>query len=108
MPTPLIYDGRLYVLSNNGVLDCYDLQSGTELYRERLPHSGGGFSGSPVAADGRIYLPGEDGEIFVVAAGDDFELLATHSLGERLMSSPAISNGTLYLRAESRLFAIGR
>ena len=69
MPTPLIYDGVLYVLANQGLLDAYDLQSGNDVYRQRIPHSGSGFSASPVAADGRIYLSSEDGDIFVVRAG---------------------------------------
>jgi outer membrane protein assembly factor BamB len=108
MPTPVIYGGRLYVLNNNGVLDCYELETGKRFYRERIPHVGGGFSGSPVAADGKLYLPGEDGDIFVVKAGPAFELLAQNPMGERIMASPALSEGTLYIRAEHHLFAIGR
>jgi outer membrane protein assembly factor BamB len=75
MPTPLIYGGYLYVLGNAGVFDCYNVATGAEIYRERIPHQGSGFSGSPVAADGKIYLPSEDGDIFVVKAGPHFELL---------------------------------
>jgi outer membrane protein assembly factor BamB len=108
MPTPIIYGGRLYVLSNRGNLDCYDLETGQEIYRQQIPHHGGGFSASPVAADGKIYLPSEDGDIFVVRAGAEFELLATNPIGELLMASPALSKGMLYVRAESHLFAISR
>jgi outer membrane protein assembly factor BamB len=108
MPTPLIYRGNLYVLANQGIFDCYELRSGQELYRQRITHQGGGFSASPVAADGRIYLPSEDGDMFVVKAGKDFELLATNPMGERLMATPALSGGTMYVRAEHNLFAIGR
>ena len=71
----------LYVLGNQGILDCYDFRSGKEIYRQRIAHQGGGFSGSPVAADGRIYLPSEDGDIFVVKAGTDFELCLDQSDG---------------------------
>ncbi len=56
MPTPLIYDGILYVLANNGLLDAYDLRTGDEVYRQRLPLIGSGYSASPVAADGKLYL----------------------------------------------------
>ena len=108
MPTPLIYDGRLYSLNNNGVLDCYDLATGKQHYRERVSHAGGGFSASPVAADGKIYLPSEDGDVFVVAAGSEFEQVSQHTVGERLMATPALSHGTLYIRGEHHLFAIGR
>ncbi len=107
MPTPIAYGGYLYVLANQGILDAYDLETGEEIYRERVPHAGGGFSGSPVAADGRIYLPGEDGDIFVIEAGPRFNLLATNSVGELLMATPAISDGVLYVRGEHHLFAIG-
>ena len=107
MPTPLIYRGHLYVLSNQGVFDCYDLRTGAEVYRERLPHQGGGFSASPVAADGRIYLSSEDGEMFVVKAGAKFELLARNPMGELLMATPAIAAGTMFVRTQHHLFAVG-
>ena len=58
MPTPLIYDGLLYILANNGIFDAYNLRTGEEIYRQRLEHLGSGFSASPVAADGKIYLSG--------------------------------------------------
>jgi outer membrane protein assembly factor BamB len=106
MPTPLVYRGYLYVLQNQGILDCYELETGREVYRQRLPHGGSGFSGSPVAADGVLYLPGEDGDVFAVRAGPEFELLSTNPLGELLMSSPAASAGRIFLRAHHHLFAV--
>lgn len=107
MPTPLIYDGRLYVLGNDGPFACYDLETGTEIYRLRLPHRGDGFSASPVAADGRIYLASESGNVFVIGAGDEFELLATNEIGEPMMATPAIAGGRLIIRGEKHLFIIG-
>jgi len=108
MPTPLAYNGLLYVLANNGVLDAYELKSGKEIYRQRLPLVGSGFSASPVAADGKIYLSNEDGDMLVVRAGPSFELIATNSIGELLMATPALSEGMMYVRGVSSLFAIGR
>jgi outer membrane protein assembly factor BamB len=108
MPTPLIYRGYLYVLQNQGILDCYELRTGKEIYRQRIPHRGSGFSGSPVAADGVIYLPSEDGDIFAVEAGPEFELLSENPMGELLMSTPALSDGMIYVRAHHHVFAIGR
>ena len=108
IPTPLIYKGILYVLNNSGVFDAYNLKSGAELYRQRLPVVGDGFSASPVAADGKIYLSNEDGEILVVAAGEKFVHLGTNSLGELLMATPALSDGVMYVRTAQSLFAIGR
>lgn len=107
MPTPIIYQGLLYVLGNDGILTCYDLARGEVKYTARVPHQGSGFSGSPVASDGRIYLPSEDGDVFVVRAGPKFELLSTNHLGELLMSTPAISEGLMLIRAEHDLFAVG-
>jgi len=108
MPTPIVYRGNLYVLANNGLFDAYNLQTGKEIYRQRLSLVGSGFSASPVAADGKIYLSNEDGEILVVAAGDKFAHIGTNSMGELLMTTPALSDGVMYVRGASSLFAIGR
>jgi outer membrane protein assembly factor BamB len=108
MPTPLIYGGLLYILGNAGIFDCYVFETGDEVYRERIPHQGSGFSGSPVASDGKIYLPSEDGDIFVVKAGRQFELLAKNEMGEPLMATPAIAAGKLIVRTQHRLWAIGQ
>jgi outer membrane protein assembly factor BamB len=108
MPTPLIYRGLLYVLANNGVFDAYNLKTGDEIYRQRLPTIGSGYSASPVAADGKIYLSNEDGEMLVVGAGPAFTHLATNSMGESLMATPALSDGVMYVRSSKTLFAIGK
>lgn len=108
MPTPLVYRGVLYVLGNNGLFDAYDLKSGEEIYRQRLPLIGSGFSASPVAADGKIYLSNEDGEILVIAAGKKFTHIGTNSMGELLMATPALSDEVMYVRSSASLFAIGR
>jgi outer membrane protein assembly factor BamB len=106
MPTPLVYKGLLYVLANNGVLDAYDLRTGEEIYRQRLDKVGNGFSASPVAADDKIYLANEDGEITVVGAGRRFQQIATNSMGELVMATPALSRGVMYVRSARSLFAI--
>lgn len=108
MPTPLIYKGILYVLANNGTFDAYNLKTGDELFRQRLPVVGDGFSASPIAADGKIYLSNEDGDILVVAAGEKFTHIGTNSLGELLMATPALSEGVMYVRTAQSVFAIGR
>ena len=108
MPTPLFYDGLLYVLGNAGIFDCYDFKSGREIYRERIPHQGSGFSASPVASDGNIYLPGEDGDIFVVQAGRQFAVLNKNSMEEPIMATPAISGGLLIVRTQHHLWGIRR
>jgi outer membrane protein assembly factor BamB len=104
-PTPLAYEGILYVIVDNGILSGFDLATGERLYRTRL-EVGAGFSASPIASDGRIYLPSEDGAVFVVRAGREFQPLARNEMGEPLMASPAVSDGTLFVRGSRHLFAI--
>jgi outer membrane protein assembly factor BamB len=96
------------VLGNNGLFDAYNLKTGEEVYRQRLATIGSGYSASPVAADGKIYLSSEDGEMLVISAGDKFTHLATNSMGELLMATPALSEGVMYVRSSTSLFAIGR
>ncbi len=108
MPTPVIYQGYLYVLKNEGMLSCYELASGEKKYEIRLEKVGSGFSASPVAADGKLYLSGEDGDVFVMKAGPEFELLTRNPMGQPLMATPAISKGMMFVRGERELFAIGR
>src|SRR5262249_24276855 len=108
MPTPLVYQGILYVLANNGVFDAYDLATGAEVYRQRLATVGNGFSASPVAAEGRIYLYSEDGSMLVVEAGRAFRQVAVNAMGELVMATPALSNGVMYVRTAKSLVAIGR
>jgi outer membrane protein assembly factor BamB len=108
MPTPLFYRGIVYMLANNGVLDAYEAETGKEIYRQRLPLVGSGFSASPVAADGKIYLSNEDGEMLVIEAGATFKHIATNSIGEMLMATPALSDGVMYVRGVSTLFAVAK
>jgi outer membrane protein assembly factor BamB len=108
MPTPLVYGDQLYVLGNAGIFDSYDYRTGDEIYRSRLLHKGSGFSASPVASDGRIFAPSEDGDIFVVRTGPAFEVIAQLPMGEPIMATPAIAGGTLFVRGQRTLFAIGK
>jgi outer membrane protein assembly factor BamB len=107
IPTPLAYRGLLYVLGSNGVFDAYDLKTGEEIYRERLPEVGSGFSASPVAADGKIYLANEDGQIIIISAGREHRHIATNPMGELVMATPALSRGVMYVRGVRSVIAIG-
>ena len=102
-PTPLVYGDVFYTCADNGVLSAYEAKTGTRIYQERLPSS---FSASPVAADGRLYLASEDGDVFVVKAGPRYELLATNSMGKALMATPALSDGVLIVRTENYVYAL--
>jgi outer membrane protein assembly factor BamB len=107
MQTPLVYDSYLYNCRDNGVLSVYDARSGNRMYQQRLGGGGGGFTASPVAADGKVYFTSEEGDVYVVKAGPEYELLATNPLGEVTMATPALSEGTLYFRTRTHLLAIG-
>jgi outer membrane protein assembly factor BamB len=106
IPTPIVYDRVLYVGRDNGVLTAYRAKTGEQLYQQRLGGGTGGFSASLVAADGKVYVTGEDGEVYVLKAGETYGLLATNSLGEVAMATPAIADGTIFFRTRSRLVAI--
>jgi outer membrane protein assembly factor BamB len=107
MPTPIVYGAELYVLKNQGILSCYDLRSGELRYEQRLPDVTSGFSASPVAADGKLYLASEDGDVLVVRAGPSFALVGRNPMGQPLMATPAISGRLLLVRGEHELVAIG-
>jgi outer membrane protein assembly factor BamB len=107
MPTLLVYGDHLYACSNGGLLTCYEAETGKQIYSERVGGSGG-YTASPVAADGRIYLTSEEGGVRVVKAGPKFELLAVNPVGEVCMATPAISDGLLFVRTERHLIALGR
>ena len=107
VPTPVTDGTYLYVIRDNGVMFCLDAKTGKEIYgRQRLPPAT--YSGSPVLADGKIYVTNEDGVTAVVKAGPAFELLSANDLGEYTLSSPAISDGQIFLRTEAALYAIGQ
>jgi outer membrane protein assembly factor BamB len=106
MPTPIIYGPHLYVCSNAGVVTCYDARTGKEVYRERI--GGESYTAPSVAADGRLYFISEQGQVRVVKAGAQFELLAVNDLDDVCMAPPAISGGTLFVRSQHFLFALGR
>ncbi|HYP54367.1 MAG TPA: PQQ-binding-like beta-propeller repeat protein [Pyrinomonadaceae bacterium] len=102
--TPIVYGDILYAVADLGVLSAFDAKTGRLIYQERLPTS---FSASPVAADGKLYLSSEDGDVYVVRAGPKYELLATNPMGEPLMATPALVEGTLILRSKGHVYAVG-
>lgn len=105
MQTPLIYGEYLYNLRGNGALGCYRAKTGEMVYQEKVGKMAS-FSASGVAADGKLYFPSEKGDVFVVKAGPDFEVLSTNSMQDILMATPAISEGTLFIRSHHYLFAV--
>lgn len=103
---PVILDERVYLLNENGVFQCFDLKTGKDLWEK--PRVEGKSWSALVAAAGRIYVPNHDGDTFVLSAGPKFERLAKNSLGERILSSIAVSDGELFIRTYKHLWCIGR
>ena len=106
MQTPLLDDGLAYFCFDNGVLSVYKLATGERAYQQRLGAGSSGFTSSPVAAGGRLYITNEEGHTYVIQLGAEYKLLGENDLGETVMATPAISDGVLYIRGRSHLFAI--
>lgn len=106
MQTPIVYGDILYNCTWNGILYAYEAKTGKVIYQERLGTGRTAFTSSPVAADGKLYIASEDGDVYVVKAGPEFKVLATNPMGEVCMATPAISEGTLYFRTQGHLVAI--
>lgn len=103
--SPLVYQGLMYVCSDNGVVSVFDAATGERLHRARLG-SGGIHFASPTGINGHVLFISQDGEAFVLKAGSKLELVSQSKLGEGTMSTPAVSGGTLFIRGYKHLFAI--
>ena len=105
-PSPLVYRGRVYAVNDNGVLQVADAKTGAEIYKARVGGGGLTFSSSPLASRGVIYCVSEDGDTFVIRAGDAYDEIAKNSLGEMSLATPAADAESLYLRTQTRLYRI--
>ncbi len=107
MPTPIVYGDYFYTCGNDGVVTCYDAKTGKQQYRERIGGKGG-YTASPVAADGRLYFTSEEGGTRVVKAGATYELLSINPLDDICMATPAIADAMFIVRTEKYLMGLGR
>ena len=107
IPSPLIYDGVVYLIKNGGVLTALDASTGTVLKTGRVSGALGEYSASPVAADGKVFLASEEGKVAVLRAGRDWDVLAVNDLSEGTFASPALSQGRIYLRTDDALYCFG-
>jgi outer membrane protein assembly factor BamB len=106
VPTPVTDGTYVYSVNDRGIMFCLEARTGKEIYgRQRL--RSGTYSGSPVLADGKIYITNEDGVTSIVKAGPEFQLIAENEFSDYSLSSPAISGGTMYFRTTKFLWAIG-
>lgn len=104
--SPVVWGGRIYTVSDQGIAQCLDAATGAQLWKERLP---GDYKASPLAAERRVYFLNTSGLTTVVAADTaEFRKLAENQLDDETLASPAASNGRLYLRGKARLYCIAK
>jgi outer membrane protein assembly factor BamB len=107
VPTPVTDGKYFYVVNDKGIVWCLDAKTGKEVYgNQRLKP--GTYSGSPVLADDKIYVTNEDGLTSVIKAGSTFEIIAENALNEYCLSSPAISDGQIFIRTDKNVYCIGK
>ena len=107
VPTPVTDGKYFYIVNDKGIMWCLDAKTGAEVYGQQRIKPGT-YSGSPVLADGKIYVTNEDGLTSVVKAGPVFEVLAENALNDYSLSSPAISGGQIFIRTATNLYCIGK
>jgi len=108
VPSPLYYEGRIYLIKDGGMLSSIDAKSGKPFYTQERLDAGGGYYASPVAADGRIYVVSVPGKLTVVRAGGEApQILHQAEFGERIFATPALVGDKIYLRTQTRLYALG-
>lgn len=108
VPSPIAVGDYLYLLSDTGVMTCIDAVTGERKYEGGRPPVPATFTASPIAFDDKILLTSEDGDTFVIKAGPVHEVVRTNSVGEPVYASPAVADGTIYIRGDRHLFAIAR
>jgi hypothetical protein len=107
-PSPIVYGDYYYTLYDRGFLTCHDARTGEEVYGKTRFAPGATFTASPWAYNDRLFFLSEDGDTYVVRPGPEFELLATNSLDELSMASPAVAGDKLLIRTASKLYCLGQ
>jgi hypothetical protein len=103
MPSPVLVDDSVYLFGDKGIATCLDRHTGEARWTGRL---GGGFSSSPLFADGKIYVGNHEGEMFVIQPGDALNILAKNEFDEAIMASPAALGDSLYVRTDKAMYRI--
>jgi outer membrane protein assembly factor BamB len=106
VPSPILHEGFVYLMTDRGLLTCLDARTGEVRYEGARPPVTASFMASPVAVGAHLLLTSQDGDTFVVRAGPRFEVVGTNPLGEPVGASAAVAGGRLYIRGETHLFAI--
>ncbi len=102
--SPLAYDGRLLLVKKGGISAAFDLEDGSTIWPKKRLRNFGNYYASPIAAGGRIYIPGENGRIIVLQAGPSLDVLAKNDVGDSIVATPAIAENRLYVRTLHKLY----
>jgi outer membrane protein assembly factor BamB len=105
VPSPLYFDGYVYLVKNGGLVSCFEAKTGKPCYQEERIGAMGDYYASPVAASGKVLVCSQSGTAVVLRAGPTLEVLARNQFGEKIMATPAMVGSTLYLRTASKMFA---
>lgn len=108
LPTPVAYEGAIYTLTETGILTRLDARTGKQTYKTRIDPAATAFTTSPWISNGKLFCLSEEGQTFVIAAGETFKLLHVNSLDEIALASPAIVGERLLVRTETRFYSIRR
>jgi outer membrane protein assembly factor BamB len=104
--SPLVADGRLFLLKEGGISTVFEMKGGTAVRAAKRVGAGGSYFASPILADGKIYLAGENGTVVVLKNSAGYEELAQNDMGESILATPAIADGRLYIRTRTQLFCV--
>jgi outer membrane protein assembly factor BamB len=107
VPTPVTDGKYFYIVNDRGIMWCLDARTGAQIYAQQRIKPGT-YSGSPILADGKLYATNEDGLTTVIKAGPRFEVLAENALNDYCLSSPAVSDGQIFIRTAQYLYCIGK
>jgi outer membrane protein assembly factor BamB len=108
LPSPVAYQGGLYVLTETGILSRYDAKTGTMTYKTRIDPAASAFTTSPWIYNDKLFCLSEEGQTFVIATGEKFQLLHVNDLDDMALASPALVGERLLIRTEHRLYSIRR
>ncbi len=102
-PSPLVHDGLIYVVEDNGVASCFEAKSGDQVWKKRI---GGNYSASPLMAGGYIYVGSHEGDVIVLKPGTDGKVVAENKIDGQIMASPAVTDNALIIRTAEAMYRI--
>jgi len=108
VPSTVLYKGVLYMVNDSGILLSFDPATGNVIKQGRLHGAIDKYFASPVAADGKVFLVGQGGQVSVLKAAGDWQVLAVNELDDEVFATPAIADGRVYIRTRSALYSFGK